>query len=581
MSHVYQPDEIPDEWRELLLLIPGYSSIDTAGDAFFDADAAQRSIDFFHECVVHVEGALSGKPFILERWQQSFVANLFGWKRVDEFGRTVRRYRETLLYVARKNGKTPLCAGIALLVFFTDGEKGQQGYIAAGDKEQAGLLFRQCKSMVEHEPDLEKRCRIFGGSATAGQAKSIVREADNSYLKIVSADAHTKHGGNTHLAIIDELHVQPNRDLVDVFQSSFSSANRAQPLFVLITTADYDHPSICNEKHDYACKVRDGWKVPEGFRDQTFLPVVYEVPRDAKWDDETTWHLANPNLGISKTMTYMRAECLRAKEIPAYENTFRQLDLNQITSTASKCIPMDKWDICRREFDLKAMSGREVHVALDIGATSDFTAMVLLFPEDDGETIEIPTPGDPDGPTRTIVRRTYKVVSFFWLPEEPVKRDHRMQSVIDGWRKEGYIRTTYGNVVDYDQVLEDMIAILDDFFVLDIAFDRGFQGSQMGNNLMRHYGEHMIVQFAQGVLSFNAPFREMLELLALGRLHHDGNPVLRWMAANVMAERKGGLIKPSKDKSPEKIDGITALCMAMGRATAGGSVYDNGGVKTI
>ncbi len=132
----YQPDKIPQEWRDLLLLIPGYDSIATAGDAWFDADAAQQAIDFFPACLTHVEGALAGKPFILEPWQKSFIANLFGWKRKDEFGRTVRRYRETLLYCARKNGKTPVCSGLALLVFFTDDERGQQGYIAAGEKER-------------------------------------------------------------------------------------------------------------------------------------------------------------------------------------------------------------------------------------------------------------------------------------------------------------------------------------------------------------------------------------------------------------------------------------------------------------
>ncbi len=153
-----KPKAIPAKWRKLLSLIPGYDPIATAGDAWFDPQAAQLAIDFFPECLRHVEGGLAGKPFELEPWQQAIVACLFGWKRRDRLGRVVRRYREALLYVPRKNGKTPLAAGIGLYVLFCDEEAGQQDYVAAADREQAGLLFRQAKGMVEAEPELAGRC---------------------------------------------------------------------------------------------------------------------------------------------------------------------------------------------------------------------------------------------------------------------------------------------------------------------------------------------------------------------------------------------------------------------------------------
>src|ERR1019366_4084905 len=246
--------------------------------------------------------------------------------------------------------------------------------------------------------------------------------------------------------------------LIEAFESSFVSKNRVEPLFICVTTADYDRPSVCNSKYDFASKIAEGsMRIAAGAsldkvtHDPQFLPVIYELPRDADWRDEKLWHLANPNLGVSVDLDTLRSKCKRAQEIPAYENTFRRLHLNQKTSTNDRLLPLDQWDACEdKSIDLAALKDREVHAALDIGATSDFTALALLFPHDDAEEVEIPIdptaePVDvPEGGaplTRTIVRRSYTLLMTFWLPESPVKRDHRMQGVIDGWRKQGLIRT--------------------------------------------------------------------------------------------------------------------------------------------
>src|SRR5262245_61696762 len=192
-------------WARLLRQIPGYDPIATCGDAEFDPQIAQDMLDFFPACLRHIEGALAAQPFVLEPWQESLVANLFGWQRLDEQGRQVRRYRELFLYVPRKNGKSPLVAGLGLAVLFCDNEYGQQNYVGAGDREQAGKLFRYAKGMVDRDPDLSSRCRIYGGNATAGQSRSIVIEQEASFLRIIATDAETAHGDTTHLAIIDEI----------------------------------------------------------------------------------------------------------------------------------------------------------------------------------------------------------------------------------------------------------------------------------------------------------------------------------------------------------------------------------------
>lgn len=569
------PPEAPPisaEWLELFKLIPGYDPVATAGDAWFDAEAAQFAIDFIQECIHHVEGDEGqldedGRPglFILQPWQKAITGCIFGWKRIDAKGRTVRRYREVLLYIARKNGKTPWGAAVALLVFLTDPERGQQNYIAADSREQAGKLFRQLKGMVTAEPELDRRCRVFGGTAQAGQAKSVVKRGEEtSFIQVISADAQTQHGGTTHLAIVDELHTQPNGDLVGVLTSSMVSLNRPQPLMIFLTTADFDRPSVCNSTYDYACKVRDGI-----LEDPSFLPVIFEARPEDDWRLEETWRKANPNLGVSVSAEDLRRACTKAQAVVSLENDFRRLHCNQRTGQSERVIPMEQWKACGKEpVDRAKLVGQECHGGLDIGAMSDFTAFILDFPHQDPEQVQVPV--DPENPDRelmrTITRRSHTWLCWLWLPSHPVRRDPRMEAVIAGWIKQGHVRVTPGNIVDYELVLADIIKIVDPYHLNDIALDRGFQGNQMGINLTRHFGERKIFWFPQGILSMNPPFRELLELLATGRLHHENNPALYWMASNVVAERKGGLIKPSKDKSTEKIDGITAGTMALGRA---------------
>ena len=270
--------------------IPGYDPWSTAGPGHrFEVALARRAIAFFHDMLVFVEGERAGEPFDLEPWQAAIVGNLFGW--VD--GRTgLRRYREALVFVARKNGKTSLAAGLALYLLLCDGEPGGQVYSAAAEQSQAALIFRHAMQMVAKRPELAARTRVYRAF------KSIEVGETGSIFRALTADAQTKHGLSVHGAVIDELHAHPTRDLVDVLQTGTGS--RRQPLTVHITTSDYERISICNEKHEYAKKVRDG-----ALADASFLPVIYEASIEDPWDDPRTWLKANPNLGVSVKEDYL------------------------------------------------------------------------------------------------------------------------------------------------------------------------------------------------------------------------------------------------------------------------------------
>lgn len=555
--------DIADYWRERLTLLPGYNPFAQAKGCWFDPEIAQLYLDFFPACLTHIEGDLIGKPFNLEPWQQSWIANLLGWQMVDEIGREVRRFRESLLFVGRKNGKTPMAAGLGIAILHIDQEGGQQDFIAADKRENAAKLFRHCKGMVNNDRELKKHYRVYGGKAESGQSRSIVNESDASFLRIISTEGSGEHGGNTHLAMVDELHAQPNRELVDVLTTSTASLNRKQPLFVMITTADYHRPSICNEKYDYACKVRDhSLNEHAGVNDPRFLPAIWEVPADADWKDETTWPLANPNLGISVSLEYLRRECQKAQDVPAYENTFRRLHLNQRTEQDKRAISMDQWLDCGHGADplawraemLEKLRGRPCIAGLDLGATNDLTAFVLWF-------FDEPKPKP--------------CLPWFWATRDAIARRRRERVPYDAWVKQDFMNATEGDVTDYDVVRQDINKIAEIIGIQQIAVDRLFQGAQICTQLM---GDGFNVKaFGQGFVSMAYPTKRILELIAASEIDHGNNPVLTWMAGNVSTEGDtAGNLKFSKAKSGDKVDGIIALTMAIGVADSAESVGQPG-----
>jgi phage terminase large subunit-like protein len=351
--------------------IPGYDPWATAlPGQRFDVNLARRAIAFFHDMLVFVEGERAGEPFDLEPWQAAIVGNLFGW--IDATTGH-RRYREGFVFVARKNGKSSWAAGISLYLLLCDGEPGAQVYSAAADQQQSALIFRHAMQMIAHQQRLLARTRIYRAF------KSIEVPETGSIFRALTADAQTKHGLSVHGAVIDELHAHPTRDLVDVLQTATGA--RRQPLTVHITTSDYERVSICNEKYEYAKKVRE-----RTIEDPSFLPVVYEAQPTDDWADPAVWRKANPNLGVSVKQDYLERECARAKESPAYLNTFLRLHLNIRTNADVAAFDMRQWDACRGEkgfHELAAeLEGRECYAGLDLASTEDLTALVLVFPDD-------------------------------------------------------------------------------------------------------------------------------------------------------------------------------------------------------
>jgi phage terminase large subunit-like protein len=509
------------EWRELLALIPGYDSEATADPTdYFAPESAELALSFFEECLQFIEGERAGEPFILEPWQAAIVAALWGWKRADG----TRRYRETLLYLPRKSGKSPMAAGLLLLSAYTDGEAGSQLYCAAASRDQAALVYRHAAGMVAREPELASRAKLYK------TFKSIEFPETNSVFRALASDADNLHGLNAHFVVVDELHAHKNSDLVDVLVTATGS--RRQPLVVYITTADFARLSICNSKHDYAVKVRDG-----ALQDNSFLPVIYEAGEEEDWTDPEVWAKCNPNLGVSVKREYLERECKRAQAEPSYEGTFRRLHLNQRTSVESRWLRMPDWNACRAEFP--DLTGQTCWAGLDLSTTTDISAFVLAFP---------------------LNGRVY-FLSYFWIPESKVsdKRDRVPYAL---WQREGLVTATPGNVVDYDRIRADINELGRKYKIQEIRADP-WNATQLVTQLTEQDGFNM-AEMRQGFVSLSPPTKEF-ERCVLGRtLAHDGNAILSWMVGNVQVKTDpAGNIKPDKSKSTERIDGAVAAIMAL------------------
>lgn len=531
------------DWDRLLRLIPGYDPFATAENCTFDAAEGARAVDFFRLHLSHVKGPKAQKPFVLEEWQQAIVANMFGWKRPDG----TRRYREALIFVPRKNGKSLMAAGICNYMLFCDGEKGAEIYCAAGDAQQAALVFEMGKQQVLANKQLSQVAQVY--------RRSITIESVGSFVKVISAKPSSKHGFNSHGVVIDELHAQPDRELVDVLMTSTGA--RKQPLVVHITTSDFERPgSICNEKHAYASRVRDGV-----IQDVGFLPVIYEASREDDWTSAEVWKKANPCLGTSISLEYLEQECRKAQELPDYENTFKRLHLNIRTEQDVRWMPLRTWDACAGEVDAEALRGQPCIAALDLSSTRDISALVLLFE----------------------VEGRFKALPFFWLPKDRAaerERNDRVPYVT--WARQKLIDLTPGNVIDYEWIRKKIQDLATVYTIKEVAIDP-WNAQHLATEL-DHDGFE-IVQFRQGFASMSSPTKELEKIVLAQQLDHGGHPVLRWMASNVCVEQDAaGNMKPSKKKSTEKIDGIVALVMALGRAIVQEnkeSVYEARGLLTL
>jgi phage terminase large subunit-like protein len=534
------------DYQALIDGIPGYDPRRDAEGFHFDEELAERALSFAETQLMCWEGPSAGKPFKLLEWQAPIIACLFGW--VDDAG--LRRYRETFIYVAKKNGKSPLAGFILDYMLLCDGEAGAQCYCAACDREQAKIAFNHSLNMLKHNTEIMSEIKYY-------IAQNEIRyDRMNGKIKCLSSESKEKDGLNSSCVVIDEVHRHESRDLIDIMLGS--TATREQPLTVLITTADYDRHSVCNDKLKYAEGVMNR-TIP----DHRFLPVIYKLADDDDWTDESLWYKSNPELGGIKKLDEMQRKCMKAKSETGYQSTFRRLELNQMTQSATTWIPLHDWDLCKRVVLPAELTGRNCWMGLDLSATTDLTARAIVWSLGDDK---------------------YSVDVHCWIPEAKAQEKIRVDRVpYDVWRDMGLVTWTPGNSVDYAFIRSDVNRLCDEHKCNEIACDP-WNATQLITQLAEEDGLE-VIDFRQGFVSMSPACKEAERRILKGALYHDGNQMMRWMMGNcVIRSDPSGNIKLDKERSPNRIDGPVAMVMALARAmhnTDNTTVYATRGIRTL
>jgi len=493
-------------------------------------EAAQFRIGFYPRFLRHSKGEWARKQVELAPWQKFIIGSIYGWKRKDN----TRRYRTVYLEVARKNGKSTLLAGVGLDMLLCDGEEGAEVYAAATRKEQARIIFEEAKRMVSASPELASRVARFKLNM------SVDRTA--SKFEPLSSDERTLDGLNPHCLLIDELHKHRTRALLDVLDTAMGS--RRQPLLWIITTAGDDSPeSVYAQENDYAVKVAEGT-----VKDDSLFSFVATIDKADRWDDPGVWIKANPNLGISVKQDDLERQARKAKKSPSAQAAFKRLRLNVRSAVAERAIDMGVWNKnTTGRWDPDKLPRMRCWGGLDLSSKIDITAWVKLFEPDETGVM--------------------KVAARFWMPADTIEeRADRDRMPYRQWVNDGWIEPTPGNVIDHTEIRAAVLSDAERYDIQSIAYDP-WNATQLGIEINDAGVE--AVEFIQGIRSYTQPTKELQSLLAGKRLDHGDNPVLAVMASNMKVQRDKNLNEmPHKSHSIGRIDGMTALIMAIGRWSA-------------
>jgi len=509
-------------------------------DLYFDRSAFLRVVRF-SGMLKHFKGEFAGQSIVWQPWQLFCLANIFGLK----YRATKRRkYTYADVYVPRKNGKTTFAAVIALYMLLLDGESAAEVYAAAVDKAQAKICFDASAELVKGVPELEGYVRVF-------RKGSIVVEDTASAYKPLSKDTKNKDGLNIHCGICDERHAWKTNEIYEVLKTGVGA--RSQPLIFSISTAGTDTSYPYFRDLEFLRQVMLGIKQ----KDNHFI-MLYEPDEGDEWDDPKTWAKVNPNYGISLGRKYMEDECQEAKEKGGSTlAAFQTKNLNMWVDAPEVWIPDDDVAACNKDFDENNLAGEDVWVGLDLAASGDITATGLFFPK-------------------------YNVTKYvFIVPQAKLEENQGRGDVVDYrlWVEQGWLEVCPGRILDHDWYVAFLMNILPKYRVKGIAYDP-WNAWELKSKMGRY--EDVMEAYNQGIKYMYPPSKKIFEMVKEHKLNFLNNPIIRWMFRNVVIYMDpNNNYKPDKGKSRNKIDGVVALCDAVGlwltKTSAGtGQVYTDG-----
>lgn len=528
--------------------------------AEFSANHAAYACAFL-ESLVFGSGEWEGKPFRLQQWQREPLEEFYGTLEADDRGQMVRQYQYLYLEIPKKNGKTEVAAGLGLLHLVGDGEKNPQVYICAADKDNATICYNAMINMINCLPWLKRRVD------PVESRREIHLKDGSGFIKVLSADAYSKHGYNASCVIFDELHAQPNRKLWDIMTFGAGSARR-QPVWIVLTTAgdDPDRHSIGWEIHEQCRRIlaaRNGTGPIED-DDPIWLPVMYGLPDDPEelekidiWDEEV-WKRCNPSIGVTVSLRTIRQEAAAAKKNEAKERLFRWLRLNQWISTkAVGWLPLTLYDKTqwhvpkleevykgnqlRREMR-RTLRGKKCYGGLDLATTTDLAAFVLEFP---------PQPG----------LDKWVVLFWAWRPRENIlDAENRDHVPYQDWERAGYLQLCDGDMNDFEQIEDTILECRKIYNLVCVGVDP-YLSRMLSGRLEK--AKLNVVEIRQNMSDMSPPMKDMEVKLRGGEMVHEHNTCARWNFGNVRCRTDGNEnIKPMKNLSTGRIDITVAWIIA-------------------
>jgi len=496
-----------------------------------DLARADRFLTFGQE-LKHYKGEWAGQQIRWQPYQKFRLGSLFGW---IDLRTGMRRFRHAYFELPRKQGKSLEDAVVGVYTTFFDGEPGAEGYCAATKKDQARIVFGDCKQLVLRS-GLRDRITVLQSNLT--------RESTASKLEPLGADEDSLDGLNPHFVSLDEIHKYKTRAMIDVLETATGA--RRQPILYKITTAGDDLQSACGHEHSYACQILEGTLV-----DESYLAFIAHADLDDDWTLDATARKANPNYGISVQPADLRAKVLKAQGMPAAAAAYRQKHLNTWINASAPWLSIDGWAKGQSTGWTRAdVAGARCVVGIDLAAKLDLTAMVALFPP-------------PGGVGR------WRVLRWVWTPEETIlERAHRDRAPYPHWKAGGYLQTTPGTRVDHQVIRAALVELRSFATIAAVGFDP-WHADQLIVQLTGTdgFGAAQVVEVPQTYAGMSSGCLALEAAVLAGEVDAQGDPLMTWAVGNAVVQRDGkDNIYPVKKRSRGRIDPLMALAMAFSLA---------------
>ena len=495
------------------------------GGYIFDENRATKPIRFIEQFCKHSKGEWAGKPVKLELFQKAYISALFGFIHVET---GLRKYRETMFMVGRKNGKSTMLAGIALYMMIADNEPGAEVYSTATKKDQARIIFDETHNMIKQSPDINNLVKK--------RKSDLYFPLTMSKFQPLGKNSDTLDGLNAHCVIMDELHSVKDRNLYEVMKQSQSA--RRQPLLIMITTAGTVRECIFDDIYAYACSVVDGT-----FTDDTFLPIIYELDNREEWQDPQAWEKANPGLGTIKKLDDLINKVERAKNDPKGLSGLLVKDFNVRDTINTAWLSFD--DINNEKtFSIKRFKNTFAIGGADLSITTDLTCATLLMMDKDTE--------------ERFIHQMY------WLPRDNFEQRVQIEKIpYDIWYEQGLLRLCNGNSINYGDVTKWFLEMVNEEGITPAWIYYDSYSAKYWVEEMENYGFKM-VRCIQGAKTLSLPMQVLGADLQAKKINYNNNPILKWCLTNtgIQTDRNGNIVPIKAQSAKQRIDGTASLLNA-------------------